>query len=590
MADARRYTDRWRRTPLVAIAGAVVLLIAGIMTAAYSDQLYRSQKVQEVSVQAQILAASVNAALVFGDRGAAQEYVKALGANPEVEAAGVYDERNVLFAGYTRDPTQELPRAAALAPPGFQKDHLIVTAPVTQGAETLGSVYLRTLTEPLSRRLVRYGGFVLLVVMASLVVAVLGAANATVARTNAELERRATDLAEANEALHFQIEERERVEATLRQMQRLEAVGQLTSGVAHDFNNLLTVVLGNIRFLERRVDDDESRRRLGFMSQAAQRGADLTAQLLAFSRRQRLEPKAADLNQVVGGMQDLLQSTMGGSVAIRTELADGLWPALVDTTQLELVILNLAINARDAMAVGGSLTVKTDNVSLGEPQGAEEPPPGDYVMVSVSDTGSGMPPEVRARAFEPFFTTKDIGKGSGLGLAQVLGFAQQSGGGVAIETQPGDGTAVKVYLPRAQGVAVAPPEPQQAARREKAAAGQVVLLVDDDHAVREIVSLTLSDLGYTVVEAESGPAALAALERKPKPSLVLLDFAMPGMNGAAAAREIEAKVPDVPVLFITGYADMSALSSVGEERIIQKPLRDDELARKVRAALAARTA
>ncbi|MET0337366.1 MAG: ATP-binding protein, partial [Caulobacter sp.] len=249
--------------------------------------------------------------------------------------------------------------------------------------------------------------------------------------------------------LSEQITERERVEDTLRQMQRLEAVGQLTAGVAHDFNNLLTVVLGNLGFVERSLGagaDDKVRRRLNDMRIAAERGATLTSQLLAFSRRQKLEPKPVDLNETTKNMRGLLQSTMGGSVRLETVLKTGLWPALVDPTQIEMILLNLAINARDAMEVGGAVTVETANVTLTDAQARpEEPAPGEYVMISVSDTGTGMSDEVLARAFEPFFTTKEVGKGSGLGLAQVFGFAKQSGGGVRIETRVGEGTAVKVY-------------------------------------------------------------------------------------------------------------------------------------------------
>ncbi len=239
------------------------------------------------------------------------------------------------------------------------------------------------------------------------------------------IAERTRELAAANEALQAQIVERERAEDALRLAQRLDAVGQLTSGVAHDFNNLLTVIAGNIEFLEKAVSDARSKRRLAMMRGAAERGARLTAQLLAFSRRQRLEPTPVSLNQTVASMRDLLQSSIGGAVRIETTLQPDLWPALVDATQIELVILNLAINARDAMAVGGRLAIETANVSVtGAPTRPEQPAPGAYVMVAVSDTGTGMTPDVLARVFEPFFTTKEVGKGSGLGLAQVYGFVK----------------------------------------------------------------------------------------------------------------------------------------------------------------------
>ena len=269
----------------------------------------------------------------------------------------------------------------------------------------------------------------------------------------ARVQERTGELAAANRQLLAQIEERERMEMTLRQMQRLEAVGQLTSGVAHDFNNLLTVVLGNIGFIERTFADAKidgtAARRLGYMRTAAERGAKLTDQLLAFSRRQRLEPKVLDLNETVRGMRDLLRSTIGGAIQVEITLEPEPWPALVDPTQLELAVLNLAINARDAMQIGGSLHVSTRSVALGPPRCAEEPAAGDYVEICVADTGAGMSAEVRAKVFEPFFTTKEVGKGSGLGLSQVLGFVKQSGGGMSIESEPGLGTAVRIYLPRA---------------------------------------------------------------------------------------------------------------------------------------------
>jgi signal transduction histidine kinase/ActR/RegA family two-component response regulator len=407
-------------------------------------------------------------------------------------------------------------------------------------------------------------------------------------RAEATLEQRVkertAELEAANRELASQIVEREKVESALRQAQRLEAVGQLTSGVAHDFNNLLTVVLGTVRMLRKRITDPEATRMLTMMSEAAERGAKLTAQLLAFSRRQKLEPKPVDLNDTVTSMRDMLQSTMGGSVRIETVLSPRLWPALIDPTQIELVILNLAINARDAMEVGGTLIIETANVTLGNPKRAEEPAPGSYVMLSVSDNGFGMTEEVLARAIEPFFTTKEVGKGSGLGLSQVFGLAKQSGGGVRIDTQLGEGTSVKVYLPRAPRK-VAAAEAPETLQKPSAAKGLVsVLVVDDDSAVREVTRNILADLGYEVVEAGSGGAALELLGRV-RIDIALLDFAMPGMNGAELAKEIRARRPHMPIVFATGYADVSALSDESEERIVQKPFNEQELLQKLSAAL-----
>jgi signal transduction histidine kinase len=412
-------------------------------------------------------------------------------------------------------------------------------------------------------------------------------------RLNEELEsrvqERTAELAAANRQLLSQIEERERVESTLRQMQRLEAVGQLTSGVAHDFNNLLTVVLGNIVFLEKGLAaaglDGKLMQRLGHMRMAAERGAKLTDQLLSFSRRQRLEPRSLDINACITGMRDLLHSTIGGRIQVETRLGSDVWPALVDPTQLELAVLNLAINARDAMDGSGTLLIRTANVHLGLALRPEEPSPGDYVTVCVADTGTGMSEEIRAKAFEPFFTTKGVGKGSGLGLSQVLGFAKQSGGGIRLESRPDEGTAITIYLPRAEMQSMHPAAERRAAPVEPVRSA-TILLVDDDDAVREITAAMLREMGYSVVEAGSAGAALDMIERELKVDLLLVDFAMPGMNGAELARQVQVKRPTTPILFVTGFADRAALAGVGDDHIIGKPFVDDELAHKVRDVLA----
>jgi len=414
---------------------------------------------------------------------------------------------------------------------------------------------------------------------------------AEIQRAEALLERRVADrtaqLQAANRELAAQIVEREKAETALRQAQRLEAVGQLTSGVAHDFNNLLTVVLGNVDQLRKNETDPKVLRRLDMMREASQRGARLTAQMLAFSRRQKLEPRAVDLNETVRSMGDMLQSAIGGSVHIeQPQLASDLWPAMIDPTQIELVILNLAINARDAMEVGGSLTIRTENARLDATGRPDELPPGDYVVVAVSDTGSGMTDEVLSRAFEPFFTTKEVGKGSGLGLSQVFGLAKQSGGGVSIDTEVDKGTTIRIFLPRADAAPTQEREPsgELLAARD---AGMVVLVVDDDEAVRIVTAGYLSDLGYDVIEADSGGAALETLDHHDRIDAMVLDFAMPGMNGGELARELRVRRPGAPILFATGYADAEALTDVGEDMIVRKPFTQAELARKLSRTLAA---
>ncbi len=401
--------------------------------------------------------------------------------------------------------------------------------------------------------------------------------------------RAAKETAEqANVALREQMAERERAEAALRQAQRIEAVGQLTGGVAHDFNNLLTVLLGNIDLIEGSGGlDARNTDRLLSMRGAAERGARLTAQLLAFARQQPLAPRAVDLNAVVTGMEGLMQSALGRNVRIRNRLADDLWPALVDPTQIELVILNLAINARDAMARGGELTIETGNVHLPPPRGADALPEGDYVEIRVSDTGVGMTPDVLAKAFEPFFTTKPVGSGSGLGLSQVFGTARQSGGDVSIESQPGQGTTVTLHLPRAPDIASDAPAPRLApagAEPDK----RVLLLVDDDPAVRETAAELLRSLGYTVIEAGGGWDALDCLRDAPQIALLLTDVVMPDMNGPTLAEAARAMRPGLPVVFMSGYSELAGIADgAALGPLVRKPFRPSEMTDQIAAAFSA---
>lgn len=402
-----------------------------------------------------------------------------------------------------------------------------------------------------------------------------------VARDITSEREAALSLADANARLREQINERERIEAALQQMQRLEAVGQLTAGVAHDFNNLLTVILTGASFLERdlaKADLDKARTRLTHIREAGERGAKLTSQLLAFSRRQRLEPVPLNLNRTLAGLEELLRRTLGGNVSVRLDLDLALWQALTDPTQTEMIILNLAINARDAMPDGGQLTLTTRNTHIDKrPQRPEDPDPGEYVMLSIRDTGCGMSEEVLAKVFEPFFTTKDIGKGSGLGLAQVFGFAKQSGGGVRIDTTLGRGTEVAVYLPAVKEEMVNEPVAAVLSQSiSESGHNRTVLLVDDDHLVRDMLGDVLRQYGYQVRQAHSGEQALALLDDDI--DLLLTDFAMPEFNGAQLALAARERYPRLPVVFLTGYAELQGLDLPGS-LVIQKPVQADELAR-----------
>ncbi|MGJ4995594.1 response regulator [Bradyrhizobium sp. HKCCYLS3077] len=385
-------------------------------------------------------------------------------------------------------------------------------------------------------------------------------------------------LAESNEHLRVEMAERARVEETLRQAQKIEAIGRLTGGVAHDFNNLLMVISGGLDMLDRQSDPARRRRLMDGMIQAAQRGASLTRQLLAFSRRQELRPEPVDIARQIGGMRELLDRSLRGDVHVKFEFPDNLWPVEVDPGELELVVLNLAVNARDAMPSGGTIVVRAENLrDLDDDELA-----GDYVRLSVIDTGTGMSDEVRVRVFEPFFTTKDIGKGSGLGLAQVYGFVTQSRGSVRIDSAIGNGTTIALYLPRSTQAAskdqhhlvdLDRPRPRRPDEGR-------VLLVEDDDEVAALVSEMLRQLGYDVTRAASAAAALGALADGRNVDLVFSDVMMPGgMNGVDLAREIQKRRVDMPILLTSGYsgAAVHAAREAGV-RILPKPYRIDELA------------
>jgi signal transduction histidine kinase len=398
------------------------------------------------------------------------------------------------------------------------------------------------------------------------------------------VQERTRQLSEANDRLTAEIVERERTEAALGQAQKMEAIGQLTGGVAHDFNNLLTAVLGNLELLTQRVQDPRHARLIRNAAHAAERGAKLTEQLLAFSRRQRLTPRPIDVNELIRGMQELLSRTIGQTIRIETDLERGLGSALVDTTQLELVILNLAINARDAMPNGGSLRIQTANLDSVPAALAGELVPQKYVVISVCDSGTGMSPEIAARAFEPFFTTKELGRGTGLGLSQVYGFAKQSGGTVQIESRPGQGTSVRIYLPRSNGrVRPVTVEDQQ---RHGVSGRATILVVDDDHDVRQLVVTMLQDLGYQVLAADCGRAALEMVNGHVAVDLLLVDVAMPGMNGLELVRIMRQRNVAAHVLFASGYADIDAFGpALQGEDLIRKPFRMAELSSRLRKVL-----
>jgi PAS domain S-box-containing protein len=402
------------------------------------------------------------------------------------------------------------------------------------------------------------------------------------------VQERTADLTAALERLQAEVAERRRAEDALRQAQKMEAVGQLTGGIAHDFNNLLTPIIGGLELVAMKTRDERLKRLVDTALGSARRGAKLAGQLLAFSRIQRIAIAPVPVNDTVSSMQDLLRRTLGPDIRIVTALDEEAGWCLCDGNQLENAILNLAINARDAMPEGGTLTISTCRGHCDD----SDLTPGDYVTVSVADTGQGMSPEVLRRAAEPFFSTKPIGKGTGLGLAQVYGIASQSGGTLKIESAPGEGTTVRLILPATEPPQAVPGEdmlPPGATIGSEGSSGATVLVVDDDADVRAFLNVALEGLGHGIMEAADGPQALATLERR-HPDIILLDYAMPGMHGADLASLIRQRHPELPIVFVTGYAQSDQLEAAlgADVPVLRKPFTVAQLAAMVSQHLPAK--
>ncbi|THD71163.1 response regulator [Phenylobacterium sp.] len=572
----RRLADR--RLVNVAWASVVALLAIGALLAGRAEIEFRSQASRAAEVQADILAASVSAALSFDDRAAMREYVDALRVNRAVAAAAVYDATGQAVVVFHRPDAHAPPPRTPAIGSRFAERHVTVTRPVSERGQRLGAVYLETQPESWAAILGRHSGLALLTVLAFLLLGVVTAAAA-------QLQARARLLSAANARLVEEMAARGKAEEALRQSQKMEALGQLTGGIAHDFNNLLQVVHGAFELIRRKPEDTA---KVAAWSEngiaAAERGASLTRQLLAFSRSQKLELRAFVAADLIADMHDLLVRTLGPDIVLAVALDDTRAAVMSDRTQLELAVLNLAINARDAMPDGGRLTISTAirTIEAGDPVLE----PGEYVDLSVADTGEGMSPEVIERAFDPFFTTKGVGKGTGLGLSQVYGVARQAGGAARIASQPGQGTRVSLLLRRSAVAAEASEAPSAPEPILAPESGRTVLVVDDEDAVRSLACQTLELLGYRVLEADSGAKALDMLETV-CPDLMLFDYAMPIMNGAELARLARVRCPGVPIVFASGYADTDQVEAAlgGEATILRKPFNMDALARTVAALL-----
>jgi len=411
----------------------------------------------------------------------------------------------------------------------------------------------------------------------------LKAAESRLTQLNETLEtrisQRTDELTRANNRLMDEIVQREQAQVALIQSQKMDSIGQLTGGIAHDFNNLLTVIGGSLELIQRRADDERITRLADAAQQASDRAAKLTRQLLAFSRTDRLTLKPVNIDGLITGMNDLLARTIGPQFTVRLHPGGGVW-AMADANQLELAILNLAINARDAMPEGGDLHIGV----LPRAADQEDLEPGDYAVISVRDTGAGIPPALIDKVFDPFFTTKPVGKGTGLGLSQVYGMARQSGGSARIHSPPGEGVTVEIWL-RASQPAHTVEEDGSTHPGPPRGAGARIMVVDDDDAVRGLMVECLVGLGYSIMEAASGQEALDKLCTA-NPDLLIVDFAMPGLNGAEIITRARAITPDLPAILATGYADMDIVDAVVErDHVLRKPFQLDLLDHAVRTAL-----
>jgi len=403
-------------------------------------------------------------------------------------------------------------------------------------------------------------------------------------RIETVVDDRTRDLENVNRRLEIEIGEREQAEAALRQAQRMEAIGQLTGGIAHDFNNLLMVISGNAAMLNETAQGDSIRRRAIAITQAAERGERLTRQLLAFSRRQMLRPEPVDLRRHVDEIADMLSPALRPDIEVKVEMPGELWPVFVDFAEFQMALLNVGMNARDAMPESGRFRVGARNVTfdIGDPTSGGLV--GDFVAVTLSDTGAGMTPEVVARAFEPYFTTKEIGLGSGLGLSQVDGFAQQSGGAASIASAIGKGTSITLFLPRAEAEEH-PAAPSNVATVAPLRAFASILVVEDEAEVARVTMETLREIGYQAVGARDGHAALALIEQDPTIELVLSDVVMPGgMSGLELARALRKLRPGLPVVLATGYTQLEGRVMDDDFTFIAKPYRREALAVALRTA------
>jgi signal transduction histidine kinase/CheY-like chemotaxis protein len=573
----RKSLLEWRTAPTAIFLIAMLIVAGGIGIILQNEVTFRSARDRQAMVAAEVLAGSVTAAVDFDDPVAAKEAVDAFQVNPQVRYVAVFDRSGSMLAAFDRSGKRSRLSLAQLpAPPST---NYRVAVPVVSAGEHVGTAVYEVEREAVARRLTRYVILGALAVLAALVIVTLGLAQAALHRANRELSERAEALSQANELLAEQIAERAKAEEQLRQSQKMQALGQLTGGIAHDFNNLLTVIQGSADILTRdELADDRRKRFAKAIVQAADNAAVLTSQLLAFARRQPLKPEIVDLSQLVAGMTDLLDRTMGERIKIETTLARSTPPVTVDRNQLQSAILNIASNARDAMPDGGTLSIRVSEVRS---EAGER-----MATISVTDTGAGMDADTASRIFEPFFTTKKTGQGTGLGLSQVYGFATQSGGEVFVDSEPGHGTTVTLLLPCSEGGVTAAPHAEEPVLPAQPRAE--ILVVEDNEDVGQFAETLLTELGHSVTLATSGEEALE-LARAHDYDVVFSDVVMPGMGGLRLAERLAEEKPELPVVLATGYSQEIAQSGSGGRPVILKPYRLATLSQALADAMSART-
>jgi signal transduction histidine kinase/CheY-like chemotaxis protein len=538
------FEQRW-----ITAALAVLLLATSLLLGWQMERRESADQLRQVNVQAQILAGSVAGALAFDDKATANEYLSALRLDESFRGAAIYGADGRLFAGLAT-PGQALPARVTVHPPEIGGRKATVVVPVIQENLNLGTVYLTKVVEPLSTRISRYAAIGFILLFAAALIALLGAASAAAAAANRELQQ--------------QVLAREKAESALRQAQKMEALGQLTGGVAHDFNNLLMAASSGLELMQRSKDADRRQRFAEGIRNALERGAQITQQLLAFSCRSPLQSEVLNVDRHIDDLANLLDHSLRENVSVRFSIAGDLWPIEIDVSQFDVAMLNLAVNAKDAMPQGGQLCITAAN-RPGALAGT------DAVEIAVEDEGGGMGADTIERAFEPFYTTKGPGRGTGLGLSQVYGFVTAAGGTVSIVSEPGKGTKVILLVPRSheqvdeQDQATAPPPAEDALQ------GLRILLVEDDPNLNELVSEMLEEQGSQVLRAASGAEGLSLFDSNTVDAVVS-DMVMPGaIGGLDLARQLRERREGFPVVLMTGYSAAAGSAAAEGFPVLRKP-------------------